>query len=73
MMLELLALVLTPVGVYKVLRGLGLGRGASALFSAFWTIYLYAFMKYVFLALGILALAATLLPIISRGGGKGRR
>jgi len=58
MILELLALLITPVGAYRALRSLGLDRTSSVLASAFWTTSFYALMKYVLVLLGALVVIA---------------
>jgi len=55
-LLEGILLVITPVGIYKMLRFYGVDKSLAGAITAFWTLSFYLFMKYIFVTLGALFL-----------------
>jgi len=55
-LLEGILLIITPLGIYKMLRFYGVDKSLAVAITAFWTLSFYIFMKYIFATLGALVL-----------------
>jgi len=55
-LLEGVLLIITPLGIYKMLRFYGVDKSLAVAITAFWTLSFYLFMKYIFVTLGALVL-----------------
>jgi len=72
LILELILLLITPIGCYKILRAWGVDKPLSILISLFFTGFLLMFMVYLFVALGVVAVLGTFIiayKLIRRGRG----
>jgi len=56
LILELILLLITPVGCYRILRAWKVDKALSALISLFFTGFLLVFMVYLFIMLGIIVI-----------------